>query len=167
MGTNVLKKYKQSEITGIVQLFGSIESHTRKSVQLNALARNFSQTLANEVSVFEFGQTFSYNKVYFRSINNEHVTLESHLEGTFQKSINNDGVICVITQDELSQKAEAYVHYTYVKSKQQLMVADIQGVGYSLCDPEIASAELQDPDDNSIIFCTGNLSYHAIENFPN
>ena len=53
-------------------LFGSIEAHTRKSVQLNALARNFAQNMAMEVPVLKFGQTFSYNKVYFSSLNNEH-----------------------------------------------------------------------------------------------
>lgn len=35
-----------------------------------------------------------------------------------------------------------HVHYTYVKSQQQLMVTDIQGVDYTLCDPEVASSEL-------------------------
>lgn len=43
---------------------------------------------------------------------------------------------------EISHKAETYVHYTYVKSQQQLMVTDIQGVDYTLCDPEVASSEL-------------------------
>ena len=33
---------------------------------------------------------------------------------------------------EISHKAETYVHYTYVKSQQQLMVTDIQGVDYTL-----------------------------------
>ena len=44
------------------------------------------------------------------------------------------------------------------------MVLDIQGAGYSLCDPEIASAELVD-DDANILFCNGNLSSDAIDSF--
>ena len=51
-----------------------------------------------------------------------------------------------------------------VKSGKKLMVVDIQGKGYSLCDPEVASAELRDADDNTILFCSGN-SYSAIEKF--
>lgn len=166
-GNYVLKKYKESEKQGIEVLFGSIEAHTRKSVQLNALARNFAQNMAMEVPLLEFGQTFSYNKVYFSSLNNEHVTLESHLDGTFKKYINNTGEMCVAPDDvsEISHKAETYVHYTYVKSQQQLMVTDIQGVDYTLCDPEVASSELKDPDDNSFRFCTGNLSFQAIDKF--
>ena len=45
------------------------------------------------------------------------------------------------------------------------MVTDIQGVDYTLCDPEVASSELKDPDDNSFRFCTGKLSFQAIDKF--
>ena len=62
-------------------------------------------------------------------------------------------------------KAETFVHYTYVKSGTKLMVVDIQGKGYHLCDPEIASADLRDANDQTILFCSGNLSYTAIERF--
>jgi len=64
---------------------------------------------------------------------------------------------------ELSSKAETFSHYSYVKSGKQLMVLDIQGVGYFLSDPEIATSELLDSADNSIFFLlwkpfiTGNL----------
>jgi len=76
--------------------------------------------MAMEVPALEFGQTFSYNKVYFSYLNNEHVTLESHLEGTFKKYINNTGEMCVAPDDisEINHKAETCVHYTYVKSQQ-------------------------------------------------
>lgn len=43
------------------------------------------------------------------------------------------------------------------------MVVDIQGKGYCLCDPEIATADLRDANDDTILFCSGNLSYSAIE----
>ena len=42
------------------------------------------------------------------------------------------------------------------------MVTDIQGVDYTLCDPEVASSELKDPDDNSFRFCTAILFVHLI-----
>ena len=45
------------------------------------------------------------------------------------------------------------------------MVTDIQGVDYTLCDPEVASSELKDPDDNLFLFCTGNLSFQDIDRF--
>ena len=124
-GKYVLKKYKKTEVEGIESLFGSIEAHTRKSVQLNALARNMAQCLTLEAPVFEFGQTFTYQKVYFSSLNDEFVTLEMFLEGTFTKYINNTGKICKESNEKLGLKAQTLVHFTYVKSKEQLMVTDI------------------------------------------
>ena len=59
-------------------------------------------------------------------------------------------------------KAETFVHYSYVKSAKQLMIVDIQGVNYALCDPEIASSTLMARDE-TILFCSGNLSTAAIE----
>ena len=167
-GKYVLKKYLEPEKKGIEALFKSIELHTRKSVQLNALARNFAQSMASEIQAAEFGETFSYGKVYYSSLNGEPVTLENHLDGVFEKFINNTGELCVTPADasELSLKAETFAHYTFQKSNQQLvMVTDIQGVNYSLCDAEIATAELEDPEDQSIRFCTGNLSDAAIRSF--
>lgn len=66
---------------------------------------------------------------------------------------------------EFSSKTDTFSHYRYVKSGKQLMVLDIQGVGYSLSDPEIATSELLGSADNSIFFCYGNLSSQAIYKF--
>ena len=163
-GDYVLKKYKEGEIRCIVQLFGSIEAHTRKSVQLNALARNFAQSMDAEALVLEFGGTFTYNKVFFSSMGNEFVAIETFIDGPFVKLINNHGFICSEGVSELSMKAETFSHYTYKKSNTQLMVLDIQGVhvGYTLCDPEIASTIHTDIA-NKFYFCTGNLSTKAIK----
>lgn len=61
-------------------------------------------------------------------------------------------------------KAESFFYLTE-KPDHKLMVTDIQGVGYSSCEPEIASANLCDEDNESILFCSGNLSLTAINNF--
>ena len=45
----------------------------------------------------------------------------------------------------------------------ELMLLDIQGCGYRLFDPEIASTTLM--DGNEILFTTGNLSKEAIDTF--
>ena len=67
-------------------------------------------------------------------------------------------------QSDIALKAEMFSHYTYAKSQSQLMVLDVQGAGYSLCDPEIASSQLVDDEEN-ILFCNGNLSSQAIDTF--
>ena len=64
----VLKKYLKKEIKGSEQLFGSIETHTRKSVQMNALARNFAEKMTLEAPCFQFGETFHNGEVYFSSV---------------------------------------------------------------------------------------------------
>ena len=117
-----------------------------------------------EAPKLEFGRSFCYNKVYFSRIGNECVTLESFLEGRFQKFINNTGDICAHKDTELGLKAQAFVHYTYNKSDNHLVVLDIQGFGYTLCDPEIATTTHKDDEDN-FYFCTGNLSTQANDTF--
>lgn len=164
-GRFVLKKYRPDQMKPITDLFGSLQIHTRKSVQMNSLARNFAKAMEME-RPREFGESFTYTKVYIGKLEDEFVTVEDYLSGKFCKYINNNGDFSS-NGDEVSLKAEAFVHYSYVKSGAQLMVLDIQGVGYSLCDPEIASSELTDPcdADQSILFCCGNLSVTAIAKF--
>ena len=72
----------------------------------------------------EFGNSFAYNKVYFACSGREFVTVEKFIDGTFTKWINNTGDICVDRKEstEISLKAEIFGHYTYVKSKKQLVV---------------------------------------------
>ena len=36
---------------------------------MSALARNFAQNMEDEVPIFEFGQTFTYAKVYYAVMN--------------------------------------------------------------------------------------------------
>ena len=65
-----------------------------------------------EAPVLEFGRTFTYNKVFFSSMGNEFVTIETFIDGHFVKLIYNDGLICTEEASELSMKAETFSHYT-------------------------------------------------------
>ena len=92
------------------------------------------------------------------------ITLEKYVTAENGKYVNNDETILENERFvEFIGKAEAS-HFTYHISGGDLMVADIQGAEFSLYDPEIRSAELQDHDEgfNS---CLGNLSVRAIETF--
>lgn len=55
-------------------------------VQMNSLARNFAMKFGLDTPA-EFGQTFSYTKVFLGKFNGEFVNLENYLNGTFQKYI--------------------------------------------------------------------------------
>ena len=52
--------------------------------------------------------------------------------------------------------------FSYERSQKEVMLLDIQGCGSCLFDPEIASKQL---DPKNMLFCTGNLSHNAIQNF--
>ena len=163
-GRFVLKRYIPEQVTDIESLFGSLEAHTRKNVQMNSLARYLAKCLTKECPS-DYGETFEYTKVYFGKYNGECITVEVFIEGEFVKHINNTGHIVETNGSEVAAKAESFSHFTYVKSGKCLMVLDLQGTGYSLYDPEIASVELMDDKDDSIVFCSGNLSSAAIDVF--
>ena len=105
-----------------------------------------------------------YNKVYFGQLDDQWITIEQFLSGDFQKYVNNAGEIVPHDGCDPALKAEMFAHYTYVKTNMQLMVLDIQGAKYWLCDSEIASSQLVDDDEN-ILFCNGNFSSQAIDTF--
>ncbi|KXJ19392.1 Transient receptor potential cation channel subfamily M member 6 [Exaiptasia diaphana] len=100
-------------------------------------------------------------------------TLENFVSGDFHKFVNNDGVsVSPPTDDveEVYEKAQCFVHYSYQFSQKKFMVLDIQGTAsYILYDPEIATSELYAAGDGSenreTYFCAGNLSFQGIEKF--
>ena len=133
-------------------MFESEEVHARKSIQTQTLARNLASSLKKQaLGLKEIGETFSFTKVYFGKYNDEVVTIESHINGEFCKYINNNGNIILQDCSEIALKAETFAHYTYEKSEKKLIVLAVQGVDFTLTDPEIASAELRDPK-NKILF---------------
>ncbi|KXJ10632.1 Transient receptor potential cation channel subfamily M member 6 [Exaiptasia diaphana] len=162
-GKYVLKKWKEDQVKEIEKYFKDIGDHTRKAVQMNSLSRNFALSLSAEAPP-DFGKTLTYTKVYLGKLYGEYVTIEKYLEGTFSKHVNNTGKVCG-DGSEVSLKAEAFSHYTYQKSREQLMVLDVQGVGFDLCDPEIATTDILDPKGDYILFCCGNLGKTAITEF--
>ena len=163
--TWVIKKYLFKTVSDIEYLGQTIEQHTKKIVQMHSLARNFTARLQQEVEkadlVDQFGPVFAYKKIYFGKCAGECVTIEEFIAGTFEKHINNTGDICGDENSDVCQKAQCFVHYTYERSDKQLMVIDIQGCGYTLFDPEVASKEIS--TDGEHLFCTGNLSSSAID----
>ncbi|CAB4040642.1 transient receptor potential cation channel subfamily M member 6-like, partial [Paramuricea clavata] len=151
-GEWVIKKYRDEAITTIQeQLQITVEDHTRKQVQMHAVARNLTARFSAKVPE-EFGETFQYGKVFYSHWNECPVTVEEYVPGVFSKYINNDGDIIEpddIESDEIFQKAQCLVHFTYMYSVKRLMVLDIQGSGYKLYDPEIVTTDLMATNNTS------------------
>ena len=164
-----MKHYLDKSLEDMRTLGQTPEQHTKKSVQLHYLARNFTDQLHTDLekedNLILFGDTLSYNKVMLGYIRNrdEYVTIEEFVSGTFDKYISNDGTICGKNKN-LTEKAECLAHYSYEKSKKEIMVVDIQGCGVRLFDPEVASSQVES-DNEGKLFCAGNLSSHAIDKF--
>ena len=115
------------------------------------MAKSFQEAAEKANISFHFGKIFHCNSVYYGKIGSiESVTIEEFIPETFVKYINNDGRQCVtLLRNECHDKADAFAHYTYKKSQRNLVVLDIQGVGYSLCDPEVASKDNKTDSENT------------------
>ena len=130
------------------------------------MAMSFQDAAEKANISFQFGEIFHYNDVYYGKAGSfESVTKEEFIPGKFGRYIDNGGSQCVILlRNELHDKANAFVHYTYEKQQRNLVLIDIQGVGYSLCDPEIASKENK-TDSEEHCFCFDIFLERAILNF--
>ena len=165
----VVKKYLPSaakEITEDIKI--TIEEHTKRVVQMHALTKNITEQLSKKVQELhvskEFGETLKYRNIYLAKLNGECLTLEEFIEGKFQKYMNNTGEVCVSGDDVIGQKAECLSHFSYEISNSQLLVVDLQGSGHMLYDPEIATAQMFDSDEE-FLFCAGNLNVVAKTTF--
>lgn len=121
---------------------------------MHMLAKNLAELLKKKLKedgkLEDYGQTLQFKKIYLAQPGN--IIVEEFVEGEFVKFLNNTGAVCG-NDSELRQKAESLTHFSYEKSNKQLMIVDIQGCGYDLYDPEMASKEV------------GNLTQTAIDTF--
>ena len=134
---------------------------------MHSAARHLTKMLSTKIPIPEFGQCFSYNRVFYTKFQGEPTTIQEFVPGTFTKYINNNGKCysfpeqCTAVSKELQLKAECLVHLTYESTDQtdkRLMLLDIQGSEYQLYDLEITTTQLY-------FFC-GNFSIVAIAEFP-
>ena len=90
-----------------------------------------------------FGNCFSYNEVYFSTLNGTPVSAEEFIPGNFEKYSNNSALMEQARVDEhlaFIKKAKCFMHFSYEVTNKELMEVNLKGVGYQLCDPEIASS---------------------------
>lgn len=120
----------------------------------------------------QFGECFEYNRCFYTTFQDQPATIEEFVPGSFAKMINNNGKIISLPEDsdddlkQLYQKAQCLVHYSYHLSNSKFMLLDIQGMGYNLFDPEIATDQVMYEESNEIYFCCGNCSSVGMETFP-
>ena len=78
---HVFKRYKKSKIDDFVKLFNSLEEHTRKSVQMSKLTRNFVKQFPDDA--LSESEGFTCEKVFYGNVKrkNEFVTFEKYIMG--------------------------------------------------------------------------------------
>ena len=168
----VVKRYQEEAVKTIKDDLGmSLEDHTRKQVQMSAVAGHLTKRFAKNVPP-EFGGTFEYVKVFFAVFKKQPVTIEEFVQCDFHKYVNNNGFhipSSSVEFDEVYEKAQCLVHYSYQISEKKLMLLDIQGSFFKLYDPEIATTDLlvndASLDSKEVNFCAGNFSCTAIDEF--
>lgn len=168
LGDWVVKKYKPTSNETIKEVLKStVEDHTRKQVQMHAVARNITRRFSSKVPA-EFGDSFQYGKVFYSVLDDLPITVEEFVPGEFRKYVNNNGA-CLTSPgdacDEVFAKAQCLVHYSYVFTEQKIMLVDLQGSMFQLYDPEIATTELTSKNSDEFYFCAGNLSQVTINEF--
>ena len=123
-GRWVIKRYLPNTSDIIQHLGQSTETHTRKVVQMHALAKTFTDSFCMRVKSVcrdEFGKVPAYCEIFLAKEDEQWVSVEPYIEGSFAKYINNTGIVTdSLKLTEVCKKVECLVHYSYEKSNKQL-----------------------------------------------
>ncbi|XP_065601682.1 transient receptor potential cation channel subfamily M member 6-like [Cyrtonyx montezumae] len=139
---------------------------------LHLCLREIQQQRAAQKLIYTFNQvkphTIPYTPrflevflIYCHSAN-QWLTIEKYMTGEFRKYNNNNGD--EITPSSLLEELMlAFSHWTYVYTRGELLVLDLQGVGENLTDPSVIKPE--DKKSGKMVFGPANLGEDAIRNF--
>ena len=113
LGDWVVKKYKPTLIETIKELLKStVDDHTRKQVQMHAVARNITQRFSSKVPA-EFGDSFQYGKVFYLVLDDLPITVEEFVPGDFRKYVNNNGA-CLTSPGDACDKSLPRQNVLYI-----------------------------------------------------
>ena len=86
-----------------------------------------------------------------------------HIPEKFKKYINNSGEIVPSFEVDIAKQAEAFSHFTWEKSDHNILITDIQGVGYIMTVASIESVQKNESTSAlRLSFCLGNCGIDAI-----
>uniref|UniRef100_A0A8B9CI76 non-specific serine/threonine protein kinase n=1 Tax=Anser brachyrhynchus TaxID=132585 RepID=A0A8B9CI76_9AVES len=139
---------------------------------LHLCLREIQQQRAAQKLIYTFNQvkphTIPYTPrflevflIYCRSAN-QWLTIEKYMTGEFRKYNNNNGDE-ITPSSLLEELLLAFSHWTYVYTRGELLVLDLQGVGENLTDPSVIKPE--DKRSGKMVFGPANLGEDAIRNF--
>jgi len=90
-GLYVIKEFLKEKLEEIPNIINqSLDTQTRKSVQVHMVARHLTKKLAHEAPE-EYGEYFWYDKIFYSKLDEKPVSIEFFVNKPFEKFINNDG----------------------------------------------------------------------------
>ncbi|NXL88415.1 TRPM6 protein, partial [Alectura lathami] len=139
---------------------------------LHLCLREIQQQRAAQKLIYTFNQvkphTIPYTPrflevflIYCHSAN-QWLTIEKYMTGEFRKYNNNNGDE-ITPSSLLEELLLAFSHWTYVYTRGELLVLDLQGVGENLTDPSVIKPE--DKKSGKMVFGPANLGEDAMRNF--
>ena len=146
----------------------SLEDHTRKQVQMSAVAGHLTKRFAKNVPP-EFGGTFEYVKVFFAVFKKQPVTIEEFFQGGFHRYVNNNGFHIPSHQWSLMRfmKRHNALCITAIRYLKRSLCCLIFRVPFFSCTIQKLQQLVNDAsqDSKEVNFCAGNLSCIAIDDF--
>ena len=131
----VAKEYLPNSVDIINELGLALVKHAKKSVQMHVTAAHMAMKFGQVLRSAGVENHFRYIDCFLGMVIDgpqleQVITVEPKLDGVFTKYINNDGEIFNVADLNKEDMAEALTHYSYELSNQQLLLVDVQGVGW-------------------------------------
>lgn len=133
----VVKSYKKD---------GKRLPHLAEDMRCQALCKAFAlefNALAGETHSLDFITTTCLKGKTEKASEDEFMSLEPFIDGTYVKYNNNCGYVNedILSTDKFCQAAQAFAHFTFERSQGRFLVSDLQGVGGLLTDPAIHAVD--------------------------
>ncbi|KAK2513875.1 hypothetical protein Q9233_015268 [Columba guinea] len=135
------QKMKNQDIGRHSIPFSDYLRHSREEIQQQRAAQKLIYTF-NQMKPHTIPYTPRFLEVFLIYCHsaNQWLTIEKYMTGEFRKYNNNNGD--EITPSSLLEELMlAFSHWTYVYTRGELLVLDLQGVGENLTDPSVIKPE--------------------------
>ncbi|KAK1827401.1 hypothetical protein QBC39DRAFT_267105 [Podospora conica] len=114
----------------------------RTQVLCKAFALEFNALLPSQPEFLDFAVTTCLKPKAGCGAGDQCMSLEPFMSGEYVKYNSNSGFVNNEKKDcPINMAAQAFSHFTFERSKGRFLVCDVQGVGYTMTDPAVHTAD--------------------------